>query len=80
MHAVENELRARPGDQRSALIPLLRHGDRQVMLKAALATLALEPRRARTVLEALSLSGIQPQALEAGTSVWALDEGIFKPT
>ncbi len=80
MDAVENELQAQPGDQRRALIPLLRHGNIQVMLKAALSTLALEPKKARTVLEAISLSGRQPQALEAGTSLAFLDRGIFKPT
>jgi hypothetical protein len=79
MDAVENELRARPGDQRQALVPLLRHGNIQVMIKAALSTLALEPKKARMVLEAISLSGRQPQALEAGMSLRFLDDGIFKP-
>lgn len=79
MDAVENELRARPGDQRRALVPLLRHGNIQVMMKAALSTLAVEPKKARTVLEAISLSGRQPQALEAGMSLRFLDDGVFKP-
>jgi hypothetical protein len=79
MDAVENELRARPGDQRKALLPLLRHGNLQVMLKAALSTLALEPKAARTVLEAIQASRRQPQALEAGTSLAFMDRGIFKP-
>jgi hypothetical protein len=80
MDAVRNELRARSGDQRRALLPLLRHGNIQVMLKAALSTLALEPKKARMVLEAISLSQRQPQALEAGMSLRNLDEGVFKPT
>ncbi|MCB1503331.1 MAG: DUF2019 domain-containing protein [Bauldia sp.] len=80
MDAVANELRARPGDQRRALVPLLRHGNIQVMMKAALSTLALEPKKARLVLEAISLSGRQPQALEAGTSLAFLDDGTSKPT
>jgi hypothetical protein len=80
MDAVRNELRARPGDQRRALVPLLQHGNIQVMLKAALSTLALEPKKARMVLEAISLSRRQPQALEAGTSLRDLDDGVFKPT
>jgi len=80
MDAVRNELRARPGDQRRALLPLLRHGNLQVMLKAALSTLALDPKKARLVLEAISLSGRQPQALEAGMALWNLDRGVFKPT
>ena len=80
MDGVENELRARPGDQRQALVPLLRHGNIQVMIKAALSTLALEPKKARMVLEAISLSKRQPQALEAGMSLRNLDRGVFKPT
>jgi Domain of unknown function (DUF2019) len=50
------------------------------MVKAALSTLALEPRTARMVLEAISLSGRQPQALEAGMALRFLDRGVFKPT
>lgn len=48
-------------------------------MKAALSTLAVEPKKARTVLEAISLSGRQPQALEAGMSLRFLDDGVFKP-
>jgi hypothetical protein len=80
MDAVENELRARPGDQRRALLPLLQHGNIQVMLKAALSTLALEPNASRLVLEAIRFSTQQPQALEVGMSLHFLDEGVFKPT
>jgi hypothetical protein len=50
------------------------------MMKAALSTLALEPKKARMVLEAISLSQRQPQALQAGMSLWNLDRGVFKPT
>lgn len=49
-------------------------------MKAALSTLALEPKKARMVLEAISLSGRQPQAMQAGMSLRNLDRGVFKPT
>lgn len=77
--AVENELKSRPGDQRSALLPLYNHKNMQVRVKAAKATLAIAPEAARAQLEAIRASGWQPQALEAGMSLGFLDEGIYKP-
>lgn len=77
--AVGDELKARPGDQRSALLPLYTHKNMQVRLKAAHATLALEPQAARAQLEAIRQSGWQPQALDAGMSIRNLDQGIYKP-
>jgi cytochrome c oxidase assembly protein Cox11 len=78
--AVGDELKARPGDQRSALLPLYIHKNMQVRLKAALATLAIAPKEARAQLEAIRKSGWQPQALDAGMSIRSLDRGIYKPT
>jgi Domain of unknown function (DUF2019) len=80
MDAVRNELKARAGDQRRALVPLLRHPNVQVRLKAAKSTLSLDPEGARRTLDVIFASGIQPQAMEAGMSIWNLDRGVFKPS
>lgn len=79
IEAVEDELKARPGDQRSALLPLYNHKNMQVRLTAAHATLALQPQAARAQLEAIAASGWQPQAGDAGMSLLNLDRGIYKP-
>jgi hypothetical protein len=80
LEAIEGELKARPGDQRAALLPLYNHKDMYVRVKAAKATLAIAPEAARSQLEAIRLSGWQPQALEAGMCLWTLEQGIYKPT
>jgi hypothetical protein len=80
MEAVEEELKARQGDQRRALLPLYSHKNMQVRLKAAKATLALAPHAARQALIEIKASGWQPQAGEAGMSLRNLGRGIFKPT
>jgi hypothetical protein len=80
LEAVESELRARPGDQRTALLPLYDNENMQVRVKAAKATLAVAPHAARAQLEAIRESKWQPAALEAGMSLINLDRGIFKPT
>lgn len=79
LEEIESELKSRPGDQRSALLPLYNHKNMQVRVKAAKATLAIAPEAARAQLEAIRASGWQPQALEAGMSLGFLDEGIYKP-
>jgi hypothetical protein len=79
IEAVKTELKTRPGDQRTALIRLYEHPNLQVRLKAAKATLAVAPERARKLLDAIANSHEQPQAGDAGMCLWALDEGIFKP-
>lgn len=80
LDAINKELKSRPGDQRSALLPLYDHKNMQVRVKAAKATLAIAPEAARAQLEAIRASGWQPQALEAGMSLGFLDEGVYKPT
>ena len=80
IEAIEQELKARPGDQRRALIPLYNHPNMQVRVKAAKATLAVAPEAARGTLEAISAANWPPQSLDAGMCLWALDRGIFKPT
>lgn len=80
MEEVKQELRARPGDQRKALISLYTHSNAQVRLKAAKATLAIAPTAARRLIETIASSREYPQAGEAGMSLRNLDRGIFKPT
>src|SRR6266850_4935135 len=43
MEGIRNELKRRDGDQRRALISLFKHPNRQVRLKAAISTPAIEP-------------------------------------
>jgi hypothetical protein len=79
MQDIAGELRSREGDQRTALMRL--YGDRnaQVRVKASKNTLSVAPEKARQALEALADSKEYPASGEAGMSIWALDEGIFKP-
>jgi hypothetical protein len=79
MAAVDAELKSRPGDARSALMSLYQHPNVQVRLKAASRTLAIAPTEARKLIEEIAASKDYPQAGDAGMSLWALDEGIFKP-
>lgn len=80
IEAVKQELKLRPGDQRHALTRLYDHENVQVRLKAAKATLAVAPEAARRALEDIKASNEQPQSGEAGSSLWNLERGIFKPT
>ena len=80
MFAVREELKARPGDQRHALVPLYSHPNIQVRLMAAKETLAVASAAARDMLQAIKDSKQMPQSMDAGMCLWALDEGIFKPT
>jgi len=76
---VENELKAREGDQRQALVRLYEHKNPQVRLKAVKATLAVAPEVARPMLQAIADSREYPQAGEAGMSILNLERGIYKP-
>jgi ParB-like chromosome segregation protein Spo0J len=80
MQDIVQELKTRPGDQRRALLSLYTHPNMQVRLKAAKNTLAVAPTEARKLLEVISASEWQPQAGDAGMSLWNLDRGVFKPT
>ena len=79
MVAIENELKSRAGDQRRALLALFDHPNMQVRLQAAKVTLAVAPVAARTMLERIKGWGRQPQAGDAGMSLWNLDRGVFVP-
>lgn len=76
--AVKNELAARPGDQRSALISLYSHSNPHVRLKAAQWSLAVATAAARQVLQDISDRNIYPQAAYAWQSLEALDRGESK--
>jgi uncharacterized protein DUF2019 len=78
--AVVDELQERPGDQRSVLLPLYDHTNLQVRLNAVTGTLALAPEEGLRVLQDMAASMKQPYAGDAGMTLSALDEGIFKPT
>jgi hypothetical protein len=80
MDEVTDELKSRPGDQRSRLVGLYDHPNGQVRLKAAVRTLAVAPMTARGVLEAIVTSRKFPQAGDAGMLLAGLDDGTFKPT
>ena len=77
---VVDELKSRSGDQRHALLALYDHPNLQVRLNAVKNSLALAPEEGRRVLQAMADSRRYPQAGDAGMTLWALDEGIFKPT
>jgi hypothetical protein len=80
MRAIVEELQSRPGDQRTALMPLYEHPNRQVRIQAAIHTLALAPKAARAVLEEIKAAQWYPQALDAGMMLRALKEGSYEPT
>jgi ParB-like chromosome segregation protein Spo0J len=80
MQAVVEELKSRPGDQRTALLALYEHPNAQVRLKAVKNSLAVAPVEARRTLQIIAESKEYPQAGEAGMTIVNLDRGIFTPT
>jgi len=78
--AIADELKRRPGDQRSALVRLYEHPNVQVRLNSAQLTLAVAPTAAREVVQAIAASKQYPQAMDAGMCLWTIEQGIFKPT
>ena len=78
--AIRDELKSRAGDQRSALLSLYEHPNVQARLNAARLTLAVAPSAARQVIQKIADSKQFPQAGDAGMCLWALDQGISKPT
>ncbi|MFL9502481.1 DUF2019 domain-containing protein [Rhodopseudomonas palustris] len=79
MTEIADELKSRDGDQRSALLSLLKYPNMQVRLQAAKPTLAVAPVKAREQLEAIASSKWFPQAGDAGMCLSFLDDGTFKP-
>jgi len=80
MELLSAELKAREGDQRSLLIPLLKNQNAMVRLKAAIATLALVPQEARAVLQALVDDRDYPAAMYASGMLRVLDDGSYVPS
>ncbi len=78
MITIEDELKQRDGDQRRALVALFVHPNMQVRLNAAKAVRPVEPDVARQQLEEIAASRHYPQAGDAGMSLWAWDEGIYR--
>jgi len=76
---IGKELKKRPGDQRRALLSLYDHPNLEVRLLAAKMTLAVEPQKARQLIEAIAASHRFPQAGDAGMCLSMLDRGIFVP-
>jgi hypothetical protein len=77
MQAIENELKRREGDQRRALLPLLNHPNVQVRMMVAHAVLSISPDLARKAFESVRASEIFPQAMNAGMTIRALDNGTY---
>lgn len=73
MKDVTDELKSRPGDQRSALLPLYGHPNIQVRLKAASTTIDVAPEAARQVFQKIYDSRRYPQAADALAALWRLD-------
>ena len=80
MIEIEQQLKNRPGDQRSALVPLFAHPNPQVRLMAAEMTLAVAPAAARQTLQELWDRKEFPQAAYAMGTLRALERGDRKPT
>jgi hypothetical protein len=80
MSTIEQELKSRAGDQRSALTVLYEHPNPQVRLMAAQATLAVAPAAARQVLQLISDRKEWPQAADANGTLWRLESGERKPS
>jgi hypothetical protein len=74
---VLDELKRREGDQRRALLPLLDHPNLQVRMRAAHAVLSISPALARKAFESVRDSQIFPQAMDAGMTLGALDNGTY---
>jgi Domain of unknown function (DUF2019) len=79
MWDIDLELRARGGEARLKLAPLLDNNDRFVLYYAAKKLLSLVPDRARAVIEDVANPIYDALSFDAGMCLYALDEGIFRP-
>jgi hypothetical protein len=73
--ALLSEMRHRPGDARVALFVLYTHRHPQVRLNVAESTYALNPERAKSIIEEIAASPFQPWSGDAGMSLVALANG-----
>lgn len=79
MIVIERELEQRPGDQRRALLPHLRHPNTQVRFMVATALWKLEPEAARAALQRIVDENDYPQAADARGKLMGLDDGRYVP-
>jgi hypothetical protein len=79
MEAVDQELRSRGREARLALMRLYDYPNMQVRLQAATYTLGVAPEPARRLIQTIADSGWPPQALDAGMTIFNLDNGVFVP-
>jgi len=80
MDVLKQELKKRQGDGRASLLPLLKHKNAQVRLKAAITTLSIDPQAARNALQKIVDQKEFPQAANASGMMDALDEGRYVPS
>lgn len=66
INQIDKELKLRPGDQRSALAPLLSHPNAQVRFNAAQSVIWMLPLEARQAIQIIADSGVYPLAGHAG--------------
>lgn len=66
INQINKELKSRPGDQRSALAPLLSHPNAQVRFNAAQSLIRILPIEARQTIQVIADSGVFPLAGHAG--------------
>ena len=66
------ELASRPGDERRALLPLLKDENPHVRLQAAKEAYPVAPTECRTCLEAIKAAKLPDQSLDAGMTLWRL--------
>lgn len=80
IHGLETELKSRPGDQRYELKTLFGHPNMQVRLSAAQANLAIDYASARREIQEIKDSKWYPQAMDAGMTLYFLDNGKYVPS
>lgn len=80
IHALEMELKSRPGDQRRLLRRFFGHSNMQVRLSAAHANLAIDYPAARREIQDIADSKWGPQCGDAGMTLINLDNGIYRPS
>ncbi|WP_376988668.1 DUF2019 domain-containing protein [Bosea sp. R86505] len=80
IHALEMELKSRPGDQRRLLRRFFGHSNMQVRLSAAHANLAIDYPAARREIQDIANSKWEAQCLDAGMTLINLDNGIYRPS
>jgi hypothetical protein len=79
-HTIQAELIERGPEARRALLTLLDDPHLRVRYEAARRCLALDKDRALGVINEVVRSRKMPEAGEAGMTLLALEQGIFKPT